>query len=226
MALTKSKAYELVVVMREACQNNRCVCSKPKERRKHFCRRCHTALPRTSRMGLGSLDNVIMAETYRDCVHWLEDAMFLRTGATQTLFGKVKGPHILPPLLKRSKPKPVKSEIIVYPDGREKCTGTEWGKRREEAFNRAGGRCERMVVRQVGPIEDRHFVDVRCNYSAPLHDPEYQQPGEAHHIKRRKERDDRLPNLLWCCWKCHKVIHKPEKVVPVKQEVSDVRRYA
>jgi 5-methylcytosine-specific restriction endonuclease McrA len=83
-----------------------------------------------------------------------------------------------------------KSRIRIFPDGREKCTGYQWEKRKKEVRERADGICEGI------------FVDAKH----PVHEL---IQGDVHHlIPRSKGRDDRLSNLVYICRDLHMAIDK------------------
>lgn len=102
--------------------------------------------------------------------------------------------------------------VVVRDDGREILNGAAWQERREECFKRARGLCE-----------------CGCGVYAPLHNVHGNlgtgvtvlvKAGEAHHKRKRGSgggfRDDRLENLEWLTWSCHRLAHVPRKVVPKK----------
>lgn len=69
----------------------------------------------------------------------------------------------------------------VFFDGREVLKGKDWKNRKLELWQRAGGRCERIVDLVNG---------VRCR----------SQVDDPHHlVKRSRGRDDRLSNLQGLC---------------------------
>lgn len=97
---------------------------------------------------------------------------------------------------------------------REICrTRGAWELRRAELCTRAEGRCE-GVVECCGMV--------RCNCRAPLHATEACgisiPAGEAHHLTKRKVRNDSLANLQWLCRRCHSAAEVPAKVVPKKEK--------
>lgn len=78
----------------------------------------------------------------------------------------------------------------TFPDGREKLSRGDWARRKHELWMRCGARCE-FVSATRG----------RCTKDAQ----------HAHHIiKRSKQRDDRLSNLMGLCSEHHWALH-PEK---------------
>lgn len=81
----------------------------------------------------------------------------------------------------------------VYFDGRERLYGKDWTKRKQEIWERGGGRCERIVGQRVSYEKGYASItseDVRCK--SEMHDPHYK-------IKRSKQRDDRKENLEGLC---------------------------
>lgn len=103
---------------------------------------------------------------------------------------------------------------------REICrTRGAWELRRGEVCTRADGRCE-------GKIRCRGQM-VRCNILAPLHGTEEYGvsilAGEAHHLTKRKVRNDSMANLQWLCRRCHRAAEVPAKVVPKKEGNGEVK---
>lgn len=92
-------------------------------------------------------------------------------------------------------------------DGTEILVGKDWTKRKQELWNRAGGRCEKRVFRAHG-LE--HFE--RCR-------------SEGHHphhiIHRSKQRNDDLKNLVLLCSLHHSLEHKARN--PRWGEASQLR---
>src|SRR5882757_3932426 len=125
------------------------------------------------------------------------------------------------PYIQKSRPKSRKAGIVMSGD-RELCLGdVAWQQPRKETHDRAGGKCERVRL------------DRRCNRLAPLHDEcdedygEVMTPsGHAHHKNGTRglgdeKRDDRLENLEWDCYMCHKSTYLEEGCA----EESDLRCY-
>jgi hypothetical protein len=78
----------------------------------------------------------------------------------------------------------VEADSRVRFDGSETLVGKDWKKRKQELWNRAGGRCEQLVDISLT------MIPVRCRTEG--HDPH-------HIIPRSKGRDDRLENLQLLC---------------------------
>ncbi len=107
--------------------------------------------------------------------------------------------------------KPSRKPGIIQRGEREICrTDYQWEKRRELVFERDKGKCK------------------HCGRFAPLHNEYDRETGEirrfAGHAMHKRlrgmggaHRDDRLENLDWGCYRCHRKEHVPEKVVPSKR---------
>jgi hypothetical protein len=81
----------------------------------------------------------------------------------------------------------------VYPDGREVLYGKDWAKRKQELWERCGGKCEWIVD------NDEPFTRAfRCRSEA--HDPHHTIP------RSRGRRDDRLENLIALCRLHHDIL--------------------
>lgn len=82
---------------------------------------------------------------------------------------------------------------------REICeTRAAWDRRRRQCCDRARASCE----------------DPSCQRFAPFKNTDEVQAGDAHHLSKRKVRNDRLYNLRWLCRRCHTKAHNPAKVLP------------
>lgn len=80
-----------------------------------------------------------------------------------------------------------RSEVLL--DGRERLAGADLRDRREQVWERAGGRCE------------------ACGKPTTLNSGELSDM-QMHHKKRRSQgRDDRAENLECLCFRCHSGEH-------------------
>lgn len=101
-------------------------------------------------------------------------------------------------LAKRSRPR----EPRTLSDGRLVCRSAEdWEKQRSLCCDRAQGLCE-----------------CGCGREAPLHHRKDERglvlvwAGEAHHLTKRKVRDDRVSNLKWLARECHREMEDGFKI--------------
>ena len=81
------------------------------------------------------------------------------------------------------KTRALRGDSRVFLDGREKLGKSDWKRRVAELQTRSNGYCEHRpdgITRCFGQAIDPHHI-----------------------IKRSKERDDRLTNLLHVCRQCH-----------------------
>lgn len=85
---------------------------------------------------------------------------------------------------------------------REICVTPEaWDRRRKECCDRARATCENPGCRRFAPFKSTDDADA----------------GDAHHLTKRKVRNDRLCNLRWLCRWCHSRAHTPAKVLPASK---------
>jgi hypothetical protein len=115
------------------------------------------------------------------------------------------------------KRKPPENRAVTLDDGREVLTGEAWERRREECFERERGVCE--GCRRFAPLHDEYGPTDSRVLSVVV------KAGHAHHKRHRGMggafRDDRLVNLRWLCHSCHDSTHRPKKVVPKKERLTD-----
>lgn len=86
LAVRTENGLNMVQKLRDAHSAIRCICGRAKQRRKPFCPKCQGATPKDLRMGLNSPEPLTAAQTYRDCVEWLEENGWLGKGAAISLF--------------------------------------------------------------------------------------------------------------------------------------------
>jgi hypothetical protein len=100
----------------------------------------------------------------------------------------------------------------LAPDGyREIClTRTAWDRRRKQCCDRARATCENPGCRRFAPFKSTDDTD----------------SGDAHHLTKRKVRNDRLCNLRWLCRRCHNRAHTPSKVLPESTWRKELEEYA
>lgn len=87
-------------------------------------------------------------------------------------------------------------KTIVRVDGSEVLHGKDWATRKDELWNKAGGRCEYNIP-DMWPNEG--FSPQRCSETSG--DP-------CHIVPRHPRRDDRLENLKFYCRRHHELTEK------------------
>lgn len=86
---------------------------------------------------------------------------------------------------------------FVRLDGSEVLYGADWRKRKEELWERSGGRCESEEPWTVWP------------WGAPALERCTSEADDPHHVRaRREQRDDRLSNLQALCRYHHRKLDK------------------
>jgi hypothetical protein len=82
-------------------------------------------------------------------------------------------------------------DSFVFKDGREWLRNKDWEARKQELWDRAGGKCEDIVP----------YSNLRCS----------QEGIHPHHLRKKSvAHDDRLANLMLICADHHRLMH-PEK---------------